>query len=44
MDNSSFSRHIPPLNEENDVDKIHASRNYHNEGIWKNIVTLPQQK
>jgi len=40
-DNPSFSRHLPPMNEENDVDELHGTRNYHNEGIWKNIITLP---
>jgi len=29
-DNSSFSRHIPPMNEENDVHKVHATQNDHN--------------
>jgi len=39
---NSFSRHLPPVNEENDVDEVHATWNDHNEGIWKNIVTLPE--
>jgi len=32
---------LPLLNEENDVDEVHATRTNHNEGIWENIVTLP---
>jgi len=39
--NSSFSRQLPPMNEENDVDEVHATRMDHNKGIWENIVTLP---
>jgi len=39
--NSSFSRQLPPMNEENDVDEVHATRTDRNEGIWKNIATLP---
>ena len=39
---NSISRHLPPINEENDVDEVHATRNDHNEGIWENIVTLPE--
>ena len=31
--NSSFSRQLPPMNEENDVDEVHATRIDHNEGI-----------
>ena len=42
--NPSLSRHVTPLKEENDVDKVHATRNDHNEGIWENIVTLSEQK
>jgi len=37
-DNSSFSRQLPPMNEENDVDEVHATGTDHNEGIWENIV------
>jgi len=40
-DYSSLSRQLPPLNEENDVDEVHATRTDHNEGLWENIVTLP---
>ena len=29
--NSSFSRQLPPMNEENDVDEVHATRMDHNE-------------
>jgi len=36
----SLSRHASPINEENDVDEVHATRTNHNEGIWENIVTL----
>ena len=39
---NSLSRHISPINEENDVDEVHATRTDHNEGIWENIVTLPK--
>jgi len=39
---NSFSRHLPPINEENDVDEVHATQGDHNEGIWKNIVTLSE--
>ena len=39
---NSISRHLPPINEKNDVDEVHATRNDHNEGIWENIVTLPR--
>jgi len=39
--NSSFSRQLPPMNEENDVGEVHATRTNHNEGIWENIATLP---
>jgi len=39
---NSFSRHFPPINEENDVDEVHVTRSDHNEGIWENIVTLPE--
>ena len=42
--NPSLSRHVTSLEEENDVDKVHATWNDHNEGIWENIVTLPRQK
>ena len=35
-----FSSHLPPINDENDVDELHATRSDHNEGIWENIVTL----
>jgi len=38
-DNSS-SRHLPPTNDENDIDEVHATRSDHNEWIWENIVTL----
>ena len=31
--NSSFSRQLPPMNEENDVDEVHATRTDHNERI-----------
>ena len=31
--NSPFSRLLPLMNEENDVDEIHATRTNHNEGI-----------
>jgi len=41
-DNPSLSRHLPPVNEENDVDEVHARWNDHNEEIWKNIVTFPK--
>jgi len=41
-DNPSLCRQLPPMNDENDVDEVHATRNDHNEGIWKNIITLPQ--
>jgi len=40
-ENLSFLRQLPPMNEENDVDEVHATRTNHNEGIWENIVTLP---
>ena len=39
---NSFSRHLPPINEENDVHEIHATWSDQNEGIWENIVTLPE--
>ena len=39
--NSSFSRQLPLMNEENDVDEVHATRTDHNVGIWRNIATLP---
>ena len=39
---SSFSRQIPPLNDENDIDEVHATRHDHNERIWENILALPQ--
>jgi len=29
------------MNEENDVDEVHATRTDHNEGIWENIATPP---
>jgi len=32
------------MNEKNDVDEVHAMLNNHNEGIWENIVTLPELK
>ena len=38
--NSSFSRQLSPMNEENDLDEVHATRTNHNEGIWENIATL----
>ena len=38
--NSSFSRQLPPMNEENDIDEVHGTRTDHIEGIWENIVTL----
>jgi len=34
VDKSSFSRQLPPLNDENDIDEVHATRHDHNEGIW----------
>jgi len=40
-DYSSLSRQLPPLNEENNVDEVHATRTDHIEGLWENIVTLP---
>ena len=39
---NSLSKHVSPINEENDVDEVHATRTDHNEGIWENIVTLPE--
>ena len=30
---NSFSRHLPPINVENDVDEVHAKRSDHNERI-----------
>jgi len=42
VDKFLFSRQIPPLNDENDVDEVHATRHDHNERIWENILTLPQ--
>jgi len=39
--NSSFSRQLPPMNEENNVDEVHVTRTDHNEGIWENLTTLP---
>jgi len=44
IDKSSFSRQLPPSNDENDVDEVHATRHDHNKGIWENILTLPQYK
>jgi len=41
-DDYSLSRHVSPINKENDVDEVHATRTDHNEGIWENIVTLPK--
>jgi len=38
IDNPSFPRQIPPMNEENDVDGVHTTHNDHNEGIWDNIL------
>ena len=38
----SFSKQIPPLNDENNVDEVYATRHDHNEGIWENILILPQ--
>jgi len=32
-DYSSLLRQLPPLNEENDVDEVHATRMDHNEGL-----------
>jgi len=34
---NSFSRHLPCINDENDVDEVHATQNDHNEGIWKTL-------
>jgi len=42
VDNPSFSKHLPPMNKENDVDEVQATRSDHNEGIWENIITLPE--
>jgi len=42
IEKSSFSRQIPPFNDENDVDEVHVTHHDHNEGIWENILTLPQ--
>ena len=42
VEKSSFSRQLPPFNDENDVDEVHVTRHDHNEGIWVNILTLPQ--
>jgi len=33
---------ISPVNDENDVDEVHATRTDHNKGLWENIVTLPK--
>jgi len=33
VDKSSFSRKLHPLNDENDVNEVHATRHDHNEGI-----------
>ena len=30
------------MNDEVDNDEVHATRNDHNEGIWENILSLPQ--
>jgi len=38
----SFSRQLSLLNDENDADEVHATSHDHNEGIWENILTLPQ--
>jgi len=42
IDTPSLLRRIPPTNDEVDNDEVHATRNDHNEGIWENILTLPQ--
>jgi len=39
---NSLSRHVSPINDENDVDEVHVTRTDHNEGIWENIITLPE--
>jgi len=39
---NSFSRHLLPINDENDIDEVHATQSDYNEGIWENIVTLPE--
>ena len=39
---NSFSRHLPAINEENDVDEVHVTWSDHNKEIWENIVTLPE--
>jgi len=38
--NLLFSRQLPPMNEENDIDEVHATRTDHNEGIWESIAIL----
>ena len=35
--NPSFSIHLPPMNDENDVDEVHATQSDHNEEIWKTL-------
>ena len=42
VEKSSFSRQLPPLNDENDVDEVHSTCHDHNKGLWENILTLPQ--
>jgi len=42
IDTPSLLRRIPQMNDEVDNDEVHATRNDHNEGIWENILSLPQ--
>jgi len=39
---NSLSRYVSPINDENDVDEVHVTQTDHNEGIWENIITLPE--
>ena len=34
-----FSQRMPSINEDHDVDDVHANHNDHDEGLWENIPT-----
>ena len=34
-----FSKRMPSINEEHNVDDVHANHNDHDEGLWENIPT-----
>ena len=35
----AFSKRMPSINEQHDVDDVHANRTDHHEGFWENIPT-----